>query len=607
MWIKNWIRWSGFAVFSSIALSVGALAYILAGTFVKDAIERQGSEALGAQVSVEEVSLSLSPLGLRLENFEAASPQDPMRNAVAFEQARVEVSLWPLFMGQLVIDNLRVDQVEFDGTRTHSGAYVSATPQGKSDLDSSDEAKAESVAQSDSLSAKEILDREELLTVRLSEEFLALHKSEKQRLDQLRKGLPSKGTYQGYQGEIERLTSTKLVSLEDFQQRKKRLKEIKRAIKEDQALVKQVKNEYRESYKLLSMKLEALKNAPKTDLLALKQKYGLGADGVGKLSQQLLGENLGQWTQQALYWYETVKPFLSSPNEEEVDIARAEGRYIHFEGVGSLPDFLLRAAWLDIALPGGHLTGQLQDVTHQPEVLKRPARLTLRGDDLKGYESVVLNAEFNHIDPNNSLDKADFLIQQMRIDDFTVSGDEQFPLTLVRATADIKGDVAITKDMFELDATFDFSDAQFSSDADSGLAKQLAKVLESIRQFDITLGASGQLDDLHVSIDSSLDEQLKFALKDQLSVKQKALESELKVSLDAKVATLSGTHGDDLVQLRNAEGGLAEQQKALEQMLSSEIANYKAQLAKEFADKKAAERKRAKRKAKDALRKKFGF
>lgn len=641
--IKQWIRWPGLIAFVVVFGGLGAFGYFFAGGLIKSTIEKQGSEALGAKVSVSSVKLALDPLGLQFNQFEAANPEAPMTNAVSFDSANMEVSFWHLFMGQVIVNDVSIDNMQFNTARTSSGAYKSKSSKlsdgsgkgtGTEEKEGGLKDSAKELAEKALPSAKEILDRETLLTETVSKELKSLYEAKKTRLDSLKSGLPDKGKLSAYEKEIKQLTTTKLKSLDDFNQRKKRLKEIKASLKNDQALLKQAKNEYKESYDILKLKLEELKDAPSNDLKRLKQKYNLNAGGASNISQLLFGGKSGEWTEQALYWYEKAKPYLASAeSEEKQKVERLKGRYVHFGGVEVLPEFLLRNASIDMSLPSGHLQGELTDLTHQPEILKRPARLSVKGDKLKGYQSIDLNAEFNHIDPKNSFDSADLKIRKMEISEFSVSKDSKYPLSLQSARADITGNATVKNGRVNLKGVSDFTQAQFKSDGASGTAKHVAELLASISEFDVRLKASGDLKDVDVSLDSSLDDKLKAALKGKLKAKQKELERELKAKLEKKVSGVTGKYSGDLAKISKLEGDTDAKQEQLKGMLSSKVADYKAQVKKELAEKKAKAKKEldarkakekkaladkkaaaekkakaeAKKKAEKALKDKFGF
>jgi len=588
----KWIRWPGLLAFVLLFGSLFIFAYFFANVFVKNAIEEYGSDALGAQVNVDSVRLTVDPLGFRINRLQATNPDAPMTNAVEIKSMAFEIAFWKLFMGQFIINELSVDQIEFNTARKTSGA-LPKKPKEKDTEPGIFEQAVEVLP-----SADEMLAKEQLLTEIRSEELKVLYAERTKLIDEMTAGLADSKKLEGYQKEIKSLTSDKLKSLEDFQQRKKRLSEINAEIKNEKEKIIAAKNAYSSAYKDLSAKLKEVKDAPSQDLKNLKAKYSLDGDGAANVSKLLFGDQAGEWTTQALYWYEKAKPYMETTEEEkeaEKKIARQEGRFVHFGGIEALPEFLLREARLDILLPAGHLDGKLTNVTHQPEILRKPAILKINGNELKGIESVNFTAEFNHIDPANSSDSAELKINAMEINDFSISSDKSFGLTMVKAKTDIVSRAVIKNSTLDLLVDVAFNDVKFESDADSGVAKHVGEILETIQQFTVTAKADGNFDKLRTSFDSSLDEQMKDAFNAKIDAKKAELEAELRKKLQDKLAENTGEYGDDIQALLKGGDSMDAKIKELEAMANAKLASWE-------DEQKAKAKKEAKDKVKDQLK-----
>lgn len=605
--MMKWIRWPGFIAFVAVLGLLFAFSYFFTGLFIKNAIEEYGSEALGAKVDVESVRLTLEPLGFRIGRVQATNPDAPMTNAVEIKGAAFDVDFWRLFMGQVIVNRLSIETMQFNTPRTTSGEIAkkekSGGKPGKMD-------EVMSTASEQLPSTDEMLARETLLTDVKSAELSALYEQKTKELDAMKADLASPKELKAWQDEITKLTSGDLKSLDDFNQRKKRLAEINDELKKEKQKISALKTAYSTAYKELNEKMKEVKDAPSQDLKNLKSKYSLDAGGAANLTQLLLGGQTGEWTRQALYWYEKAQPYLASREgveEEKAQVARTKGRFVHFGGVEILPEFLLREARIDVLLAAGHLDANLTNVTHQPEILRKPARLEVSGTELQGFESITLNAEFNYIDPKKSINSADLIIKAMALNDFTVSASESFPLKLKKANTNMTIKTEISNGVLDLSGKAVFKDAQFKSSATSGTAKQVGELLELIQEFDIRFSAKGKLDDLSTSLDTSLDEQLKAAVDDKIDAKKEELEAELKAKLEAKIADKAGSYGKEVEQLLSGEDDLDARQKQIENMAKAKLSSWEDQKKKELEAKKAAEKEKAKSKAKDALKDKLSF
>ena len=604
----KWIRWPGFIAFVAILALLFAFTYFFTGLFIKNAIEEYGSDALGAQVNVDSVNLTLDPLGFRIGRVQVTNPEEPMTNAVEIKGAAFEVDFWRLFMGQFIVNELSVETLQFNTARKSSGAIAKKVK--PKDEKPGKMAEVLETAKDELPSADEIMSRETLLTDVKSAELQTLYEQKTKELDAMKAGLMSSQQLKDYQDEIKTLTSEDLKSLEDFNQRKKRLSEINDELKKEKQKITELKTAYSTAYKELNQKLSEVKDAPSQDLKNLKNKYSLDAGGAANLTQLLFGGQTGEWTKQALYWYEKAQPYLASAEStkpEEKKIPRAEGRFVHFGGVEMLPEFLLREARIDVLLAAGHLDANVTNITHQPEVLGKPVRLLVSGTELQGYDSITLNAEFNHIDPKNSFDRADLKIKAMEFKDFTVSGSSEFPLKLATAKTDINSQIVVRKGAMDLAVQALFADAQFKSGAKSGVAKQVGELLEDIHHFEINFAARGKLNDLDTSLNTSLEKQLKAALEAKVDAKKAQLEAELKAKLQARVTEKAGSYGKELEALLSSEGDMEAKQQQLEAMAKAKLSSWEEQQKKELEAKKAAEKKKAEDKVRDALKDKFKF
>jgi uncharacterized protein (TIGR03545 family) len=225
----------------------------------------------------------------------------------------------------------------------------------------------------------------------------------------------------------------------------------------------------------------------------------------------------------------------------------------------------------------------------------------VRGTQLEGYDSITLNAEFNHIDPKNSFDRADLQIKSMAFNHFTLSGNDSFPLKLAQANTDITASAVVRKGALDFSLVALFQEAQFKSGAKSGAAKHLGEMLESIHQFDIKASAKGKLNNMSTSFSTSLERQLKQAMDDKIDKKKAELEAELRARLEAKVAEKTGKYGKDIEQLLSGQADMDEKLKQLETMGRAKLTTWEEQQKQELEAKKEAEKQKAQEKAKDAV------
>ena len=232
----KWIRWSGFIAFAVITAAMAAFFMLFAGPLTKSALQTLGTQANGAKVELDAVSLSFAPLGLRLKNLQVTDAQAPMKNALQFDQAVAELELGPLLSGRAIIKELSVDGLRFNTDRQTSGALATvAKPKPAAD---SEPSLGEQIKDSIELpDPKDILARETLLTDQAADALRHSYSASQAEVEQRLAAVPNQDKLNKYRDEIKALTTGDIKSLEDFQQRQQKLNDIKAAFKQDQAAI----------------------------------------------------------------------------------------------------------------------------------------------------------------------------------------------------------------------------------------------------------------------------------------------------------------------------------------------------------------------------------
>ena len=120
------VRKAGVAIAVLIlVLSAGAL-YITKGTVVKDYFASTMTKANGAEVDLK--SLDLSPLAgaMSVTGIQVTDAQKPQNNQVAVGKIAADASVYDLFLGKLIMENVEVSDVKFDQQRSTPGKIVEA-------------------------------------------------------------------------------------------------------------------------------------------------------------------------------------------------------------------------------------------------------------------------------------------------------------------------------------------------------------------------------------------------------------------------------------------------------------------------------------------------
>ena len=593
--MKQWIRWSGLAGFVAISALLVLIWIFAAAPIIKYSIETFGSQAAKAKVEVDSINLTFDPFGIEIQGLQVANAEKPMENLLQFERAVADIELLPLLLGKGIVNEVALTGLAFSTPRQRSGALENEEIDEESvSAEEAAENEAAKVPSQQTLpTADELLSREPLLTEQRGEAFKNSFATIKADSDKAIAALPDSKVLTSYEDDFNRITSGRFDSIQDFQQRKKEFDELKKQIKQDQRAISNASSVLTDGKKELQGQWSGLQKAPAEDFNNLKSKYKLDGAGVANLSRLLFGDKVGEWSQEGLYWYEKVRPFLVSEDDEtteegEAKITRNEGRFIHYQTDRPLPDLLIRQVSLALESEAGQIAVNVYDITHQQNVIDRPTRIIATGKGLKNIEALDFKGSLDHrVAPGN--DVFDLTIKGMALNNYDVGA---MGLKLDRSQLDVIAEAELIAGEVNANSIAQFTQAKFSSKDKTQVAVEMAKALAKIDRFDIQAKAKGELTAPAVSINSNLDTQLSQAFNQRLKEKQQELEAQLKKSLNEKLLSYAGDYKNQLKTMDLASGSLADKQAKLKQLANSELSSFKEQQEAD-AKRKLDEKKKA--------------
>ncbi|NRB39170.1 MAG: TIGR03545 family protein [Pseudomonadales bacterium] len=593
------IRWQGFLAFSLIVAAIFLSFYLFAASFIKWGIESSGESAFNAKVNVNSVKLNYSPLSIAINGMTVGDESEAMVNLFEFERAAVSVDFWKLMMGQVIVKDLDLQGLAFGTTRKASGLLVKKSGSQAGDEDSiSDDVKEglKEVAEK-APDAKTLLAREPLKTDAAYKTLTESIAQKKTYWADVEKTLPNKDAVKLYEQQVKALFEGDIKSVQDFEQRKKKLDQLKQDMKADRLALSQAKDQLKEDRVALKQQFSTLKNAPKADYEHLKSKYGLNAGGIANISGLLFGAEIGNYSHTFLHWYNKAQPFIARAEamkkEGEADEpVRAKGRFIRFYEKNPQPDFIIQKADLSLLTPQGTIQAKAKDITHQQALINRPTTIQLTADQLDnihGFSSDII-LDYRQ---EPGLSTATFDVAKLVIADQKISGSNKLALTLQLATGVINGSAKLSEGVVTAQINNQFNQAQFKSSGQSSMAREVGAAIEGIHDFDLNIAVKGAVDELDISIKSNIDNKLKSAFKGRLSAKKKEWQANLDKALNER---LSGylTKVDPNLGLGDGKG-FSENIGQLDNLLKSQLTDYTAQQkakAKKEADAKKAEAKK---------------
>ncbi|MBW2436060.1 MAG: TIGR03545 family protein [Deltaproteobacteria bacterium] len=572
----KWIRPAGAIVFLALISAIGLFWWLLADWLLKVSIESGGTKIVGARVELASADLTFSPLGFHLENLQITNPEQPMQNLVQLGQITGSLELMPLLMGQVIIEEMSATGVRVNTERKTSGAVEKPAAETTTEQADAEKSALDLSAAKEKLpSVDEILAKESLSTLEKTRAFEERIESERADFEKNLAALPDEAKLKQHEKRIKELTESNIKSVEELNQRKQDLDKLKNDIRADRDALLKVRDQLKNAKGDLNQQYDALKKAPAEDWNRLKARYGLNAAGAGNITGLLFGDNAQLWLNRLLAWAEQAQRLLPSGGGEDapqpVQPPRGTGRFINFAATNPLPDFLVRKAKLGLELAAGNIDLEVNDATHQPDVLGRPMRLHAAGNQLQNAQDIKIDGVIDHVKPGATKDTITWSLNGFKMADVAISKSSSLPLTLTSALANLKGDIEIKGQALAANVNAKFSNANWSSTATEGWTSRVVKSLTSIHQFKLEGELQGNLRSPSLSLRSDLDEQLKQAVAGQLKSAQNELETKFKARLNDEIASMAGPYKDQLAFLTDKESSLDQRVNNLDEMLKAEL------------------------------------
>lgn len=597
--MNRYFRWQGFVSFIAVIAIIAGLFYLFAEPLIKKAIEKGTSLYTGAEVNVEEVDLTYSPLSLTVIGFQATDPEKPTLNMVSFKKAKAGVDVWQYLFGKVIIDDLIVEGVAFANERASVGdvylAVESEEEEQQKDKLSLDEIK-------DNLpSAKEVINNSNLLTVKAGKELQSSYKTELENLKNIKEELPSKELLKQYQAEVKALADIKIKTPQDLAKLKEQYDALKIKFKAEKAKLKKAKEQFASSKNIITNNVVALKNAPQQDWQVIEQKYQLDSFEGGDLAHIIFGEQAREYYDIAETAYQKLAPMLAAKKTpEQIEKLAAEGRFVPFDEEQALPELLIKKALFSVVSEQGDFVIEFNEFTHQHWIRNNPTLYKLYSDNVKGKGRVSLNGDFT-VQPNSDFNsQGKWSLADLLLDNIPLEASDKLALLMTQADLFAGGNFTIssTNSNNNIDASnsFEIINAKYENKSDNKLSKIVMETLADKDKLVVDLGVLGNIQQPSLSISSPLDDIFKDALNKQIDSKVAEFKSKVQSGLQEKLTQQLGLSAEEQGELGDVEGLLADSDNLLDNLLSSNVVKQQEDKLKD----------KAKDKLKDKLKGKLG-
>lgn len=550
---------------------VVVLYLLFANTLFKSLAQNALGDASGAEVNIESVDHSFFPFGLTLSRLQATDNVNPIRNKVEIALLKADVDFMPLLNKKLIVNELTVQDVEFDTKRANPGAvYVQP------------DAQASNFAfptLADLPSVDEVLAKSPLKTTAAVVEAQKVVEEYKQPIQDKYAALPSKDKLSAYKERLEALKETDYKNPLELAAAKKEFDEIKEAIKKDRDNISEFVDLAKEAKAASASSVSALKSAPQEDYALLKGLVAGDEGAIGQVTQHLFGEKAKMYTQGLLL----AMDMLSGDSDESVveKTAVEDG----------LPNVWIKKAAINIKWQDEQIKTDWQNITDQHAIVGNPTTFLINSSKANNWNKIDLKGSFEIIQGKvNSVQNWDINgLVLNAVELVPAESKQKLNALLESGILASKGGLNVVDGKISGSSVFDLSALKLKATGDNDLTSAIAEIISGLSELELLTDFSGKLSNPSIKVKSDLDKKMLQALSSGLTGNSSGKLSELKSKLNAKVAGQLGQSGEQLASvdalLSAAQGDSESLNELLKAQMSNALDKKKDKLLNKLSDK----------------------
>jgi uncharacterized protein (TIGR03545 family) len=534
---------------------IAALYLLFANTLLKTLAQNALGHASGAEVNIDAVKHSLFPFGLTLTRLQATDNRNPIHNKIDIGMLKGNVNFMPLLSKKLIIDELNVQDVEFDTKRDNAGAiYV------QPDIQASSFAFP---TLADLPSVDEILEKSPLKTTAAVADAKKVVQQYEQALQDKYAALPSKEKLTVYKERLKVLKETDYKNPANLIAAKKEFDDIKETMTKDKANMSAFVDLAEEAQAASVNSVSALKTAPQEDVVLLKGLIAGDEDAIGKVTQHLFGEKAKIYTKGLL----VVMDILSN-NSDDLIIEQTTAD-------DGLPNVWIKKAAVNIKWQDQNIQTEWQNITDQHALIGKPTMFLVNSSKAKNWHNIDLNGTFEIIEGRvNSVQNWD--IKGLVLDAIELipeQSKQKLNALLESGLLASTGELNIVDGKLSGSSVFDLSVLELKATGENDLTNAMAEIISGLSELKLSTDFSGSLTNPSIKIKSDLDKKIRQALSSGLTGDSSGKLSELKIKLNAKVAEQLGQSEQQLASVDALLSAVQGNTDSLNELLKSQMTN----------------------------------
>jgi len=534
--------------------------YFFINGWIESGIEYAAEEAVGAKVEIDNLSLSISPLGIEWEKMQVTNPSDTWKNLFETGTVKFSMDIGQLLRGKYIINEIEVENFILGTQRKTDGAIDK-------------ERNKRAVFAGNEGTFSQLADKAFKATVETPPLFDIVKLKEGFNADSLLKALDMSSikNIDTLKTRVDEITNTWTTIKSDFEIQKQKVLEVEKQItaidpaqlkdvqkitetivivdkaqktvNEISGLINDKSKTVQSNVQNLTSSINNIDNFIKDDFEKLKGMARLPSFNAGGMAQLLVGSEMYKRAKNYLYWADVARANVEkySPEPEYEYPPRMQGQDIEFPSEKNYPKFWIK----NIKLSGGNAKeegttlirakGNVKNITDNQNLTGAPLTISLEGSENQ-RRTLKLSGLFDRR-KDIPLDEIGAELSGVPVGEFSLGNSNFLPSKITDAL--IKTDVKLIMPGNKIDATAEFYltnlNVQFEAEAKNIVERLVREVLISIKDFKVSLRLWNTNGDLDVALATDLDQKLMEKVSAVVGEEINKLQNELKRKFDSIV------------------------------------------------------------------------
>jgi len=580
------MRWKGLI---PLVLTLGFLALgsvLFMDKWIESGIEKAGQSITGAKVEIDGFHLNLFKLTVQWDRLQAADARSTMRNLVETGRAAFRMSFPALLRRRVVIHEMTVADVRSGSPRKTDGALPQKEPKptsGQPDFLDKVKAKIKSeietmpVVRFDLGKLKRSFNADSLVAIaglRLPGRLDSV------RLDAAAAAADWDAFFKTFhpdddlvkvRDEIKNVDPKQIKTVPELLSTLNTVQASWKTVKAISDTVSSRNQKFKQDYSRLSSYTGQLKTWVQDDYRGVLAKAQLPDLSVQQVGKMVFGPHLASQAETWIDRYQSLKKILPKKSDKpekkkKEKRTRMRGQDIAFADRHGWPTFTVEKLSLSgqtgptDSSAGFRLRGEVTDISSQPWITGRPVVVSLSGNKTDGRSVDVLAV----LDHRTELASDSFTVKfaNVSLNHIAVEKSAYLPSQIRKGSADfncsamvLENAVSVKFSSLARGLAFDFD----STAVTDTFVRILRDVISRLDEITLNAGMKGAGEDIHIRLDSNLDDKVGGELK---RVGSQAL-TDAQNKITARLKNIENEKRAELAKV------LEEKQKEFEQKLAS--------------------------------------